>query len=120
MKILCLVIAVVVSLPFAAHSTDFSGCDQGGCPSSGVTAAFANTAGDALQFKNNWFLTGDYAVGGVGLRGAGSGGIATGTINIAGVPAHADIIAAYLYWETLGNGQNGTFRPQGAASSAIV
>ena len=47
------------------------------------------------------------------MRGIGVNGVATGTINIAGVPANADIIAAYVYWETLGSGQNGTFLPQG-------
>ena len=79
--------------------------------------ALAQLPGDALRFKNNWFLTGDYVVGGVGLRGIGVNGLATGTVNIAGVPANADIIAAYLYWETLGNGQNGTFQPQGSTQT---
>ncbi|PWU01245.1 MAG: hypothetical protein C5B51_23290 [Terriglobia bacterium] len=74
-------------------------------------------APDSLTFKNNWFLTGDYSVGGIGLRGLGVNGMATGNITLSGVPANADIIAAYLYWETLGNGQNGVFTPQGAPQS---
>ena len=53
-----------------------------------------------LQFFKNYFVTGDYAVAGVGLRGTGVGGVATGQINFAGVPAGADIVAAFLYWET--------------------
>jgi hypothetical protein len=87
-----------------------------GTDASGQAAAGANS----LNFKNNWFLTGDYVVGGVGLRGTGVGGTATGTINIAGVPANADIIAAYLYWETLGNGANGTFNTHGTPVNNIV
>src|SRR5690242_12935444 len=36
-----------------------------------------------LCLHNNYFVTGDYVVGGVGLRGFGDGsGFATGTINI--------------------------------------
>ena len=69
---------------------------------------------DALQFHKSYFLNGGHpVVGGVGLRGQGvpdalSSGItgvtanyATGTINMSGLPANADIEAAYLYWETL-------------------
>jgi hypothetical protein len=63
----------------------------------------AQTA-DALKFFKNFFLTGDYVVAGVGLRGLGGqsgspAGIATGTISISGVPADADIVAAFLYWQ---------------------
>ena len=32
---------------------------------------------DALTFFKNYFVTGDYVVGGVGLRGRGVNGIAT-------------------------------------------
>jgi hypothetical protein len=54
-------------------------------------------------FKN-YFVTGDYVAAGVGLRGKGVNGLATGTITIdtSQIPAGADIVAAYLYWETLG------------------
>src|SRR5262245_14865575 len=58
-------------------------------------------AADALNYTKNYFVTGDYAVAGVGLRGKGVAGFATGTINMSGVPAGADIVAAFLYWETV-------------------
>jgi len=64
-----------------------------------------------LSLENNYFVTGDFASAGVTLRGLGVGGIATGTITIPdsttntnaiqGVPDGADIIDAFLYWETL-------------------
>jgi hypothetical protein len=82
-----------------------------------------------LSLSNNFFVTGDYVVGGVGLRGLGTVdpatglSLATGTItipdsnqpNASGVPAGADIVAAYLYWETVEKtqsdlaGKNGFF-----------
>src|SRR5213594_3917404 len=69
----------------------------------------------SLSLTNNYFVTGDYVVGGVGLRGLGDAtGFATGTIKIPdtvqaaatgvpspGVPPGADIVAAFLYWETV-------------------
>ncbi|MBZ5659992.1 MAG: hypothetical protein LAO08_06245 [Acidobacteriia bacterium] len=55
----------------------------------------------SLNFYKNYFVTGDYAVAGVGLYGQGVNGVATGRINMSGVPAGADIVAAYLYWETV-------------------
>src|SRR5262249_18492079 len=57
---------------------------------------------------------GDYAAAGVGLRGKGSG-----VINMTSVPANAEIIAAFLYWETLGDGQNGTFRGNPITGSVL-
>src|SRR5262245_37954335 len=72
-------------------------------------------AADALSYFKNYFVTGDVVIGGVGgLRGTGVNGFATGTINISGVPAGADIIAAFLYWETVEtsptpSGTNGFF-----------
>ncbi len=62
-----------------------------------------------LSLNNNYFVTGDYISAGVTLRGTGVGGMASGTIAIpsyaqnatGGVPDGADIIDAYLYWETL-------------------
>ncbi|MFO7693471.1 MAG: hypothetical protein R6V57_10335, partial [Vicinamibacterales bacterium] len=54
-----------------------------------------------LSFFKNYFITGDYVVGGVGLRGQGVNGIATGPIEISGVPADADIVAAFLYWQVV-------------------
>jgi len=66
---------------------------------------------DLLTFNNNYFVTGDFAVGWVSLRGqGGAGGFATGAISIPNVgssdlantvPAGADIVAAYLYWQAV-------------------
>ena len=78
-----------------------------------------------LNFGNNFFVTGDYVVAGVGLRGLGANGYATkqftmpdaNSVPSAGVPPGADIVAAILYWETVESsqtanaGQNGFFRP---------
>ena len=89
--------------------------------------AFAQTP-IPLGLSNNFMVTGDYVVGGVGLRGLGDGsGFATGTITIPDpaayatnvplqkVPVGADIVAAFLYWETVESsgtfaGKNGFFR----------
>jgi hypothetical protein len=57
--------------------------------------------GDSLNFFNNWFVTGDYAVAGVGLRGTGVNGWATGTVHMTGLPSGAQAIAAFLYWSTV-------------------
>ena len=75
----------------------------------------AARAADSLTFFNNWFVTGDYAVAGVGLRGTGVNGVATNNIVMAGVPAGAEPIAAFLYWSTIEfvnapGAANGTFR----------
>ncbi len=89
----------------------------------GFVSLFAQSgqAADALQFFKNYFVTGDYVVGGVGIRGTGvldtatqkitgstNSFYATGTIHMSGVPGYvangvpqqANIVAAYLYWET--------------------
>jgi hypothetical protein len=59
-------------------------------------------ATDALPYAKGFLITGDYAVGSVDLAPAsGGGGFLTGTIPMSGVPANADILAAYLYWETI-------------------
>jgi len=67
-------------------------------------------AADSLQLFKNYFVTGDYVVGGIALRGlgvpstaiaGGGGSYATGVIHMNGVPQGADIVAAYLYWETI-------------------
>jgi hypothetical protein len=68
-------------------------------------------APNPLSLNNNYFLTGDYVSAGVTLRGTGVNGTATGSITIPtynqnpanGVPQGADIIDAFLYWETLEN-----------------
>jgi hypothetical protein len=62
---------------------------------------------DALALFKNYFVTGDYAVAGVGMRGTGvldpatQVNWATATITMSGVPANADILAAFLYWAAL-------------------
>ena len=87
-------------------------------------AALAQT-NPPLNFGNNFFVTGDYVVAGVGLRGLGVNGYATrqftmpdaNSVPSTGVPMGADIVAAILYWETVESsqtpnaGQNGFFRP---------
>ena len=71
-----------------------------------------------LNYFQNYFVTGDYVVGGVGLYGSNPN--PTATINFSGVPCTsgpglvasvvpcsakgaypADIVAAFLYWETI-------------------
>ena len=82
---------------------------------------------DSLHYFKNYFVTGDYAVAGVGLYGTGTKGTATGTINMNGVPQGADIVAAFLYWQTVEAGSattapaaiNGTFVSNGT-NNAIV
>ena len=54
-----------------------------------------------LKFFKNYFITGDFVTGAVGLQGLGVNGKATGAINISGVPAGSDIVAAYLYWQVV-------------------
>ena len=61
----------------------------------------AAQAQSGLNFFKNWFVTGDYVVGGVGLEAKGAGGLATGTINVSGVPANSVVLGAFLYWETI-------------------
>jgi hypothetical protein len=75
-----------------------------------VTTACTTTS---LCLDSNYFVTGDYVVGGAVLNGPMVNGLATGTIAIpdpnqpnspgvpASVPAGADIVAAFLYWETV-------------------
>ncbi len=83
------------------------------------TALAAFAADGPLNFYKNHFIKGDYVVGGVGLRGLGvpnptvtaiaNDGIntsyATGTISMNGPngapPPNAEIVSAYLYWQTI-------------------
>ena len=93
-----------------------------------VLALRPANATDALQLFKNYFVTGDYAIGGVGLRGLGVpdpitqaavGGTilnyARGTIRVSGVPENADIVAAFLYWQTL----ESATEPSGAAGTFL-
>jgi hypothetical protein len=79
-----------------------------------LTWANHAAASDALQLFKSYFVTGDYMVGGIGLRSQGvlntqvqqivGGSVqqyATGTISMSGVPTNADILAAFLYWQTI-------------------
>ena len=60
---------------------------------------------NALPFFKNYFITGDYKVGSVDLSNP-VGNFATGEIHFNAalgnaVPANADIVAAFLYWEMI-------------------
>ena len=57
---------------------------------------------DALPFSKIFLITGNYVVGGVDLAPQTSAnGFNTGVIPMSGVPANADVLAAFLYWETI-------------------
>ena len=59
-------------------------------------------APDALPFSKSFLVTGNYVVGGVDLAPQSGGqGFIAGTIPMSGVPANADVLAAFLYWETI-------------------
>ncbi len=75
-----------------------------------------------LTLFRNYFVTGDYVVGGWVKNGSLDGPLEKGTITIpdplqptAAVPPGADIVAAFLYWETVESshsqspGKNGSF-----------
>jgi pimeloyl-ACP methyl ester carboxylesterase len=87
-------------------------CDQGGCTTSAtifqapqdLQVQAPPSLANNLSLFRTFLINGDYVVAGVGLRGTGRG-----TISMRGVLSGSKVAAAYLYWETLGNGQNGTF-----------
>src|SRR5215510_10381691 len=57
---------------------------------------------NSLPFSKQFLIPGNYVVGSVDLLPASQGnGFITGNIPVSGVPANADILAAYLYWETI-------------------
>src|SRR5688572_30485542 len=61
-----------------------------------------NPPPDPLNFAKSYTITGNYVVGGVDLVPATtSTGFLTGTIPMSDVPPNADILAAFLYWETI-------------------
>jgi hypothetical protein len=82
----------------------------------GGLLAFAQPAhgqpGHLQPFKH-YVVAGGYLASGVSLRGTGQNGRANGIITIApeDVPADANVLAAFLYWETVtttsGNGATG-------------
>ncbi len=58
--------------------------------------------GDPLPFSKSYTITGNYVVRGVDLNPKTAvKGFATGTIQMSGVPAGADVVAAFPYWETI-------------------
>ena len=61
-----------------------------------LTQTGQGQAPEPLKFFKNYFVTGDYAVGGVGLAAQGVNGIAQGDIEIQGVPPGAEVMAAFL------------------------
>ena len=60
---------------------------------------------DALPYARGYLVTGNYVAGSVDLteelHPPDVNGFSTGIIPMTGVPADADIVAAYLYWETI-------------------
>jgi VCBS repeat-containing protein len=63
-------------------------------------AGQVSTASAPLAFFKNYFVTGDYVVGGTSLWRKGVGGVAVESIEVSGVPAGADVVAAFLYVQT--------------------
>src|SRR5690349_10666624 len=62
----------------------------------------ASVVTEALPYSLSYTVTGDYAIGSVDLLPAPhAGGFQVGTIRMSGVPKNAEILAAFLYWETL-------------------
>jgi len=96
-----------------------------------------------LTFENNFFVTGDYVVAGAyGMNGTVVNGMTTGTISVpdqnpstlranpgitgaTSVPVGAQIVGAFLYWETVesvnntGTGAIGSFGLKNGPSYAI-
>ena len=68
-------------------------------------------AQNALNHFKNYFVTGDYVAVGVGLQHTGVNGLATGTLTVdpSQIPADAEVVAAYLYWQTISS--SGTPEP---------
>jgi len=76
---------------------------QGGILSIALGAIFAQVPGhattvaqDPLPYSKGFLVTGNYVVAGVDLPKTN----ASGAITVTGVPDNADIIGAYLYWES--------------------
>ena len=59
-------------------------------------------AQDQLRYSKSYNVVGDYVAAGVDVSPSkAKNGVVKGTINITGVPKNADIVAAFLYWETV-------------------
>ncbi|MGH9311064.1 MAG: Ig-like domain-containing protein [Vicinamibacterales bacterium] len=63
-------------------------------------AARPSAESPSLTHFKNYFLTGDYVVGGASLWRKGVNGRAIETIDVSGVPDNVDVVAAYLYVQT--------------------
>jgi VCBS repeat-containing protein len=63
-------------------------------------AAHPSAVAPPLNYFKNYFLTGDYVVGGTSLWRRGVNGRASETISVAGVPAGVDVVSAFLYVQT--------------------
>src|SRR5215470_12843682 len=90
-------------------------------------AGGARAQTNPLKIFQNYFVTGDYTVAGW-VKGASDGFFATGTISLpdctqaqalnqlcpqtSPIPVGADIVAAYLYWETVESNQVGAQKGQ--------
>jgi hypothetical protein len=63
----------------------------------------AARADGGLGYFKNYFVTGDYLAVGVGMQHTGVNGFANGTLTVAPgqIPAGAEVVAAYLYWQTI-------------------
>lgn len=77
------------------------------------TPLAAASTGQLALFQK-FTLAGDYVTSGIGVRGSGNG-----VITIQGIPSGATVKAAFLYWETLGDGQNGVFSGHTVAGTAL-
>ena len=116
----------VGSVGSAYSSSEPQGSVSGEAPAAGAQVSLGSAvnllistgeapppAASPLTFENNYFVTGDYAVGGVSFNGvAAQNGMVTGTISISdlttcgcgqGVPDGADVVDAFLYWTTVEN-----------------
>src|SRR5438309_1548741 len=67
------------------------------------SAGLAHAQADGpLRFAKSYTITGNYIVGGVDVSPSSAvNGFVTATIPMKGVPANADILAAFLYWESI-------------------
>src|SRR5207237_8976394 len=68
--------------------------------SAALTPLLTALAPHPVLYSTGFLVNGDYAVGSVDITSA-SGFLATATIPMSGVPADADILSAFVYWETI-------------------